>query len=42
MLNGLEIVDVIAGVPGPTANINLFRQPQPHLDPAQQLMGDSA
>ena len=40
--DGLEIVDVIAGVPGPTADINLFRQQQPRLDPRQHCMGDKA
>jgi DDE superfamily endonuclease/Helix-turn-helix of DDE superfamily endonuclease len=40
--DGLEIVDVIAGVKGPTADINLFREQQPLLDPEQQFMGDKA
>ena len=40
--DSLEIVDVIAGVPGPKADINLFRQQQPRLDPGQHCMGDNA
>jgi DDE superfamily endonuclease/Helix-turn-helix of DDE superfamily endonuclease len=40
--DGLEIVDVIAGVPGPTADVNLLRQQQERLDPQQQFMGDKA
>ena len=39
---GLEIVDVIAGVPGPTADINLFREQQPKLHSEQECMGDKA
>lgn len=40
--DGLEIVDVIAGVKGPTADINLFREQQPRLHSEQQFMGDKA
>jgi hypothetical protein len=40
--DGLEIVDVIAGVEGPTADINLFREQQPRLHPEQEFMGDKA
>ena len=40
--DGLEIVDVIAGVKGPMADINLFREQQPRLHPEQECMGDKA
>jgi IS5 family transposase len=40
--DGQEIVDVIAGVRGPTADIQLLRQHQERLDRQQQLMGDQA
>ncbi len=40
--DGLEIVDVIVGVPGPTSGINLLRQQQKHFDSPQQFMGDKA
>jgi DDE superfamily endonuclease/Helix-turn-helix of DDE superfamily endonuclease len=40
--DALDIVDVIAGVKGPTADINLFREQQPRLHPEQQFMGDKA
>jgi IS5 family transposase len=40
--DGRDIVDVIAGVPGPTADIHLLRQHQERLDRQQQLMGDQA
>ncbi|KAM3112938.1 transposase family protein [Phormidesmis sp. 146-33] len=40
--DGQEIVDVMAGVPVPTADIHLLRQHQERLDPQQQFMGDKA
>ena len=40
--DGLEIVDVIAGVKGPMADINLFREQHPRLHPEQECMGDKA
>ena len=40
--DGLEIVDAIAGVKGPTADINLFREQQPRMHPEQEFMGDKA
>jgi 1,2-phenylacetyl-CoA epoxidase PaaB subunit len=39
---GREIVDVIAGVPGPTSDVNLLRQQQRKFDPNQQFQGDKA
>jgi DDE superfamily endonuclease/Helix-turn-helix of DDE superfamily endonuclease len=40
--DGLEIVDVVLGVPGPTSDIRLFREQQEHLDMQQQYLGDKA
>ena len=40
--DGLEIVDLNAGVPGSTADVNLFREQQPRLHPEQECMGDKA
>jgi hypothetical protein len=39
---GREFVDVIAGVPGPTSDVNLLRQQQRKFDPTQQFQGDKA
>lgn len=40
--DGREIVDVIAGVPGPTSDVNLLRQQQEKFDPTQWFQGDKA
>jgi hypothetical protein len=40
--DGREIVDVIAGVPGPTADVNLLRQPQERLGCQQRYAADKA
>ena len=40
--DGDDIVDVIAGVPGPSADINLLRQQQTRLSAAQGFLGDKA
>ena len=38
--NGQEIVDVIVGKPGPTSDINIWREGQSNLAPAQKFKGD--
>lgn len=40
--DGREIVDVIAGVPSPTSDVNLLRQQQEKFDPTQWFQGDKA
>ena len=40
--DGLEIVDVILGVPGPRSDIILFREQQHHLSSEQAYLGDKA
>jgi len=40
--DGLEIVDVILGVPGPKADVTLFREQQDNLDSEQDFLGDKA
>jgi hypothetical protein len=40
--DGSEIIDVIAGVPGPSADINLLRQQQPRLSEEQHYIADKA
>jgi hypothetical protein len=40
--DGGEIIDVIAGVPGPSADVNLLRQQQPRLSEEQRYRGDKA
>src|ERR687885_1814069 len=38
--NGQEIVDVIVGKPGPTSDINIWREGQSNLAPTQKFKGD--
>ena len=38
--NGTDIVDVVAGSPGPKSDINLFREQQKGFDPRQTFNGD--
>ncbi len=38
--NGDDIVDVVAGKPGPKSDINLFRERQKGFDPRQRFNGD--
>nr|WP_236117184.1 transposase family protein [Hassalia byssoidea] len=38
--NGDDIVDVVAGKPGPKSDINLFRECQKGFDPRQRFNGD--
>jgi hypothetical protein len=40
--DGSEIIDVIAGVPGPSADVNLLRQQQPRLSEEQRYTADKA
>jgi hypothetical protein len=40
--NGDDIVDVVAGKPGPKSDINLFRERQKGFDPRQRFNGDKA
>ncbi|MBW4636607.1 MAG: transposase family protein [Iphinoe sp. HA4291-MV1] len=40
--NGTDIVDVVAGKPGPKSDINLFREQQKGFDPRQRFNGESA
>jgi hypothetical protein len=42
MPEGKDIVEVEVGVPGPTADINLFRQSQSKFDKSQPFSGDKA
>jgi len=38
--SGKDIVDVIAGEPGPKSDITLFRECQKDFDPNQKFQGD--
>ncbi len=38
--DGQDLVDVIAGKPGPKSDITLFRQSQKNFDPNQKFQGD--
>ncbi len=38
--DGRDIVDVVAGVPGPTSDITLFRENRDGFDPKQKFQGD--
>ncbi len=38
--DGKDIVDVLAGEPGPTSDITLFREGQKEFDPNQKFQGD--
>lgn len=40
--SGDDIVDVLAGLPGPKSDINLFRERQKGFDPRQRFNGDKA
>jgi hypothetical protein len=40
-LNSGDIIDVVAGEPGPKSDINLFRQRQTEFDPNQWFNGKS-
>jgi len=40
--DGKDIVDVVAGKPGPKSDINLFREQQLGFVPRQKFMGDKA
>lgn len=40
--NGKDIVDVVAGQPGPKSDINLFRQTKQSFDSEQKFQGDKA
>ncbi len=38
--DGQDIVDIIAGKPGPKSDINLFRESLKNFHPHQQFQGD--
>ncbi len=38
--NGRDIVDIVAGAPGPKSDINFFREHQQKFDPSQKFNGD--
>lgn len=38
--NGGDIVDIVAGSPGPKSDIDLFRERQKGFDPKQRFIGD--
>ncbi|MEH1860532.1 MAG: transposase family protein [Nostoc sp.] len=38
--NGSDIVDVVAGEPGPKSDITLFRENRDNFDPQQKFQGD--
>lgn len=40
--DGRDIVDVVAGEPGPKSDITLFRENRDHFDPKQKFKGDLA
>ncbi len=40
--NGRDIVDVVAGLPGPKSDITLFREYRSEFDPKQRFKGDKA
>lgn len=40
--NGQDIVDVVAGEPGPKSDITLFRENRDRFDPKQKFKGDLA
>ncbi|MGB3651150.1 MAG: transposase family protein [Rivularia sp. (in: cyanobacteria)] len=40
--NGKDIVDVVAGKPGPKSDISMFRESQKSFDPQQKFHGDKA
>jgi DDE superfamily endonuclease len=40
--NGKDIVDVVAGEPGPKSDINLFRETTKGFDSRQKFQGDKA
>lgn len=40
--NGSDIVDVVAGEPGPKSDITLFRENRNRFDPKQKFKGDLA
>ncbi len=40
--DGRDIVDVVAGEPGPKSDITLFRSNPDHFDPKQKFKGDLA
>ena len=40
--DGKDIVDVVAGKPGPSSDINLFRERQKGFEPQQKFNGDKA
>ncbi|MCT7951964.1 transposase family protein [Ancylothrix sp. C2] len=42
MPNGRDIVDVVAGEPGPKSDITLFREERSQFDPQQRFKGDKA
>ena len=42
MPDGRDIVDVVAGVPGPKSDITLFRENRDSFDPNQKFKGDLA
>lgn len=40
--NGKDIVDVVAGKPGPKSDINIFRESKNKFEPSQKFSGDKA
>jgi len=40
--NGKDIVDVVAGKPGPKSDINLFRETKKEFNEQQKFSGDKA
>ncbi len=40
--DGRDIVDIVAGEPGPKSDITLFRENREHFDPKQKFKGDLA
>ncbi len=42
MPNGKDIVDVVAGEPGPKSDISMFSESQKRFDPKQKFHGDKA
>jgi hypothetical protein len=40
--DGKDIIDVVAGKPGPKSDVKLFRESRKRFDPNQKFNGDKA